>query len=154
MAVIRVETETGEINPPEEHFYIMNLGVIPAMRDQNALSRTERDVLLELCEHLEYRTNMIAVRGRPMTVAELAQIMHMDAANTSRYMKNLVRKNVVGRWEHGQVQAYFLNPTIARKGDVPETFYDLFDEKAHEKTVPGSKRVLVRHRSTSLLVMP
>ena len=154
MAVIRVDTETGQLNPPEEHFYIMNLGVIPAMREHNALSRAERDVLLELCEHLEYRTNMIAVRGRPMTVAELAQIMHMDAANTSRYMKNLVRKNVIGRWEHGRTQAYFLNPAIARKGEVPETFYDLFEEQAREKTVPGARRLRVQHRTTSIVVAP
>lgn len=154
MAIVRVDTTTGELNPAEEHFYIMNLGVIPAMRDQNVLSRTERDVLLELCEHLEYRTNMIAVRGRPMTATELAKIMDMDTANMSRYMKNLLRKNVLGRWEHGHTMAYFLNPTIARKGDVPETFYTLFEEKAQKKSLPGSRRLLVKHQRTSLLVMP
>lgn len=154
MAIKRVDTETGEITASDAHFFILNLGVIPAMREQNALSRTERDILLELCEHLQYRTNMIAERGRPLSGAELATVMQMDAANMSRYLKNLVRKNVLGRWEHGHTQAYFLNPTIARKGEVSPALYEMFEERAQQKDALGLKRLRVKRQRTSLMVMP
>ena len=154
MPIVRVDTQTGEIQPTDDHFFIINLGVIPAMRDQHALSRTERDIVLELCEHLEYHTNMIAVRGRPLVAQEIAKHLQMDPANMSRYLKQLVRKNVLGRWEHGQSHAYFLNPTIARKGAVNPLLFDMFEERARMKDTEGMKRVRVRHRHTSLMVVP
>lgn len=139
--VVRVDLSTGEVVPRRERFAMAMEGALRVLVRERVLSPMETVVLAGLATMLEWRTNVVAVGGRPLTTEEMADRLGMDASNVRKYVRGLVRKNALGYWRSGEKRAYVMNPELYRKGRVDEAVYLLFEQERRKREREGMRAV-------------
>ena len=151
MAVIRVETKTGELVGRTARLVMTPQHIWREMVRMRVLTPIEQMVLQGLSSFVQFRTNAIADRGRALTVAEMARALEMDEANMRKYIKALVKKNALGKWTTGQTEEYVMNPALYRAGHVDPAIAMLFSQERDKYRRTGRPPLLVHGRATTIV---
>ncbi len=151
MAIVRVDTKTGEIVGRTARFVITPQHIWREMVRMRVLTPVEQMVLQGLSSFVQFRTNAIADHGRAMTVAEMARALDMDEANLRRYIKSLVKKNALGKWTSGASDEYVMNPALYRAGHVDPAIDLFFSQERDKYRKTGRHPLLVHGRATTVV---
>ncbi len=141
MAIVRVDTETGEIKPRRRLRFVKaecHWGEVIAM---GVFSNAECKVLLGLSAYLQFRTNAIADKGHLMSIGDMAAALNLDAGNMTRYVKALMRKNAIGRWSSGGTDKYVMNPALFESGHVDPAVRKFFQQERDKHLANGQRAV-------------
>lgn len=150
-----VDVATGEVLSERieltERFHITPEGVWPVLVRERAFTQSEHELLNGLQGYLQYRTNAIVHRGKPMTIRDMAEYLEMDESVVGKNVRSLVRKNALGYWRSGREAKYLMNPELHRKGRVDGAVYRLFEQRREELLRDGMEAFEVSGRRLTLV---
>ncbi len=116
------------------------------------LSPIEQVVLQGLSSFVQFRTNALAEHGRPLTVGEMARALEMDEGNMRKYVKSLLKKNALGKWQSGSHSEYVMNPALYHAGHVDPAITVFFNEQRDKYRQEGRLSLKVHGRSTTIML--
>ena len=151
MAIVRVDAATGAIVGRTARFVIAPQAIWRELIRVKALSPVEVMVLHGLSTFIQFRTNALAQHGAPMTIADMARALDMDAGNMRRYVGALVRKNALGKWQSGPQTEYVVNPALYRVGTPDPAIVLLFDQRREKYRRDGRLPLTIHGRATTLV---
>ncbi|MBP1967142.1 replication/maintenance protein RepL [Paenibacillus aceris] len=104
------------------------------VKRSNLFKPAEERVLYHLSHFLQMNTNaLVTTHGEYMTVERMADETGIDRSNIRKVVKELMRKNALGRWCSAEREIYYINPFLFQNGDVPAHLFWLFDNEYHER---------------------
>lgn len=114
----------------------------------------EQDILSALSDLMNYK-NQIAKGEIPLTPAQMAEELFEDRRNFMKVLKSLQSKNAIGCWRSNDVEIWYINPTLYRRGREHKDITSAFKEAAIERERQGSKVFNVSHEHFySSLIVP
>ena len=114
----------------------------------------EENILSGLSDLMNYR-NQIAKGDVPLTPTQMAEELFEDRRNFMKVLKSLQSKNAIGCWHSNDVEIWYINPTLYRRGHGHKDISSAFKSAAMERERQGSKVFNVSHEHFySSLVLP
>ena len=148
MAVVRVDTETGEKVERSEEFFISPKVTWRALEGCQVLTLAEERVLNTCLAYVQYGTNAVWEHG-PLTIQDIGDRCHMDRANTSRCINALIHKNCLLFEKAAHASAYYVNPALARCGTKEQlaSLADRFNQQRQRYVASGDESVRWNRRT-------
>ncbi|MBU7314064.1 hypothetical protein [Paenibacillus oleatilyticus] len=131
-----VDDETWEIIGPakSERFTKSMVEVWRQVNKCNLFTPSEEKTLHRLSMFLQLNTNaLVTPNGEYMTIERMADETGIDRSNIRKYVKELMRKNALGKWSSNGREIFYINPFLYQSGDVKPYLFNLFDEEYHER---------------------
>lgn len=152
---VRVDKSTGELIPERVASYSQRMRKGWQMvRKYGFLTLKEESILSALADHLNYR-NQIVDGEVPMTPAMMSRAIGEERNNFLKTLKSLQRKNTVGCWRSDDVEIWYVNPALYRRGRGHKEIASAFMSAAKEKERQGAKLFNLPHENfRSSLVQP
>lgn len=152
---MRVDLETGELVPERVAAYSQRMRKGWQMvRKYGLFTLKEESVLNALADHLNYR-NQIVDGEVPMTPATMARVLFEDRNNFLKVLKSLQRKNAVGCWKSNEIEIWYVNPALYRRGRGHKDISSSFSDAAKERERQGARVFNLPHEKYhSSLVQP
>jgi DNA-binding MarR family transcriptional regulator len=150
-----VDKKTGELIPERMAAYTQRMRKGWQMvRKYGFFTLKEESVLNALADHINYQ-NEIREGEEPMTPASMARAIGEDGHNFLKTLKSLQRKNAVGCWKSYEVEIWYVNPALYRRGRGHKDIAGAFASTAREREREGAKAFNLPHeRYYSSLLRP
>lgn len=116
------------------------------VRKYGFLTLKERDTLDALADHMNYQ-NQIVDGNIPMTPAMMARAIYEDPRNFHKVLKSLQRKNAVGCWSSNDVEIWYINPALYRRGRGKKDIASAFAATAKQREREGAKLFNLPHEN-------
>jgi hypothetical protein len=132
-----VDSGTGEIvgYAKAERFIKSMVEVWRHVNRSNLFTTAEEKILHRLSLFLQLNTNALCTpTGEYMTIERMADETGVDRTHIRKVIKELMRKNAIGRWSSNERDIYYINPFLYQSGEVPRHLFYLFDEEYLERT--------------------
>lgn len=115
----------------------------------------EEKTLHRLSLFLQMHTNAIVTpNGEYMTIERMADETEINRVHIRRVIKELMKKNALGRWSSNGRDVYYINPFLYQNGDVPKHLFYLFDEEYLERCkIENLERFKAGKKPTSLIAV-
>jgi len=148
MAIVRVDTDSGEVLGRSEEFFISPKVTWCALEGCQVLTLAEERVLNTCLAYVQYGTNAIWDRG-PLTISDIGQRCNMAQPNASRCVHGLIRKNCLLFEKTAYASAYYVNPAIARCGTKEQltSLADRFNQQRQRYVASGDESVKWNRRT-------
>lgn len=82
-----------------------------------------------------------------MSPSMMARAIYEDPRNFHKVLKSLQRKNVVGCWKSNEVEVWYINPALFRKGSNKKDIASVFSSTAKMRTREGAKLFNITHEN-------
>jgi hypothetical protein len=152
-----IDDETSEIvgYAKQDRFTKSMVEVWRHVNKANLFSTAEERCLFRLSLFLQMNTNaLVTPNGEYMTIERMADEAGIHRSNIRGYVKELMRKNAMGKWSSHEREIYYLNPFLYQNGDVPQHLFYLFDEEYHERAKKQHlERFKAGKKATSLITV-
>lgn len=144
---MRIDAETGEILPSRTAAYSQRMRRAWQMaRKYGLFTLKEQDILSALSDLINYK-NQIAKGDVPLTPTQMAEELFEDRRNFMKVLKSLQSKNAVGCWHSNDVEIWYINPTLYRRGHNHKEISSAFKSAAAEYERLGAKVFNVTHEN-------
>lgn len=149
-----VDTNTGQMHiVKQERFTKTMTEVWRHVNKSNLFTASEERALHRLSMFLQLHTNALTTpNGEYMTVERMADETGIDRSNIRKTIKELMRKNAVGRWASADREIYYLNPFLFQNGDIKPFLFNLFDKEYHERCREEALELYLAGRKKTSLI--
>lgn len=150
-----VNNDTGEIIgvAKSDRFIKSMVEVWRHVNRSNLFSTAEEKAMHRLSMFLQLNTNaLVTPTGDYMSIERMADETGVDRSHIRKVIKELMRKNAMGKWSSNEREVYYINPFLYQSGEVPQHLFYLFDEEYLERTKQMHlERFKAGRKNTSLI---
>ena len=152
-----VDDTSGEIvsTVKQDRFVKMMVEVWRHVNKAGLFTTAEEKTLHRLSMFLQMNTNaLVTPNGEYMSIERMADETEINRVHIRRVIKELMRKNAIGRWSSNDRDVYYISPFLFQNGDVPQHLFYLFHEEYQERCKEGYlERFRAGKKPTSLVVV-
>lgn len=152
---MRVDGETGEIMPERIAAYSQRMRRgWQLVKKYGFFSPKEEQILGGLADLMDYE-NKLVVKGKALTTAQMSAALYEDRRNFMKVFNALKSKNAIIRVTNDDVEVWYVNPCLYRRGRGYKGTSAAFAAVAKEHAEQGGKKFDLPHEKyRSSLVYP